>query len=76
MGASGLGSSNPPASPATARCVLSFETLEGGESESPLVLEDISSFKASTYLDSLHQPTPGHFGLDQGSLAPPSLVFY
>ena len=55
--------------------VLSFETLEGGESESPLVLEDISSYRASTYLDSLHQPTPGHFGVDQGSLAPPSLVF-
>ena len=55
--------------------VLSFETLESGESESPLVLENISSFKASTYLDSLHQPTPGHFGLDQGSLTPPSLVF-
>jgi hypothetical protein len=56
--------------------VLSFETLEGGASESPLVLEDISSYRASTYLDSLQQPTPGHFGLDQGSLAPPSLVFH
>ena len=55
--------------------VLSFETLEGGASESSLVLEDISSYRASTYLDSLQQPTPGHFGLDQGSLAPPSLVF-
>ena len=56
--------------------VLSFETLEGGKSESPLVLGDILGYEASTYLDLLQQPTPGHFGLDQGALAPPSLVFY
>ena len=55
--------------------VLSFDTVEGGGSESALVLEDISSYSASTYLDSLYESTAGLIALNEGSLAAPELSF-
>ena len=55
--------------------VLSFDTVEGGGSESALVLEDISSHSASTYLDSLYEATAGLIALNEGSLAAPELSF-
>jgi len=55
--------------------VVSFRTLAGGQADSPLLLEDVLSHKASTLLDSLSKPSPGIFTLRDSSVSSPVLTF-
>lgn len=55
--------------------VVSFRTVEGGQADSPLYLEDISSHHAKTLLDAPSRSTPGMLTAKDGWFSSPSLVF-
>ena len=54
--------------------VVSFRTLEGGQADSPLYLEEISSHYASTLLDAPSRPTPGMLTAKDGWFSSPTLI--
>ncbi|PKB82225.1 MAG: hypothetical protein BZY88_05025 [SAR202 cluster bacterium Io17-Chloro-G9] len=55
--------------------VVSFHTLEGGQADSPLYLEEVSGHHASTLLDAPSRPIPGMLTAKDGWFSSPSLVF-
>lgn len=55
--------------------LVSFRTTRGTIANSPLVLEDVSGFDASTFMDLLSRPSPGLFVANDGSYTAPVLNF-
>lgn len=55
--------------------VVSFRTLEGGQADSPLSLEEITGHHATTLLDAPSRSTPGILTANDGWFSPPSLLF-
>lgn len=55
--------------------VISFLTLEGGQADSPLYLEEIISHSATTLLDAPSRPVPGMLTASDGWFSSPALVY-
>jgi len=54
---------------------VSFRTKEGGISNSPLMLEEVSSYNALTLVDLLSSSSPGLVAMHNGSYTAPVLTF-
>ena len=55
--------------------VVSFRTLEDGQADSPLFLEEIISHSAATLLDAPSRPVPGMLTASDGWFSSPALVY-
>ena len=54
---------------------VSFRTMEGDMSNSPLMLEEVSSYNALTLIDLLSSSSPGLVAMHNGSYTAPVLTF-
>ena len=54
---------------------VSFRTMEGETSDSTLMLEEVSSYNASTLIDLLSSSSPGLVAMHDGSYTAPVLTF-
>lgn len=55
--------------------VVSFRLMDGNLANSPLLLEEVSGYNASTLIDLLSTSSPGLVVMNDGSYTPPVVVF-